>query len=564
METESYQVIARKYRPQQFGEVVGQSHITQTLQNALSLQRVAHAYLFVGPRGTGKTTMARIFAKALNCTAGRPGHPCDACENCAQIREGRALDVIEIDGASNNSVDQVRDLRDSARYLPAQSPFKIYIIDEVHMLSTGAFNALLKTLEEPPPHVKFIFATTDPQKLPATIISRCQRFDLRRISTRDIASHLRLICGKEGVEITDDALAAIARGAEGGLRDAESALDQLIAFRGKKITEEDVLSVFGLISRQRLEDLARALLAGDVPAILSLLDEFDQRGTDLKRVLVELIEWFRHLLAWIHVQNAEALDLPEALAAGLKAAAGATDAGRAMRMIEALLVTEAELRYAMSPRIIMDIGLMRTARAATTVSIDQLIREIAALKSGASLPPTPPAPPTPPVRTPTPSAPSVREEPDVPAPTKHSAAGESAASWPDLAGKISKVYPRLTHLLKDSRLEMGQDEHAVLHVNAAKDSELQGLQDSELLKKIEKLILRDMNARVRLTVRATPSPSSPTRGHHESEQDSMPEKAPATAPPPAKGRNIRKQAQDHPTVQNLMKTFDGVIEDIKE
>jgi DNA polymerase-3 subunit gamma/tau len=230
----SYQVIARKYRPQRFAEVIGQEHVTQTLGNAIASGRIAHAYLFSGPRGTGKTTIARIFAKCLNATDGPTVDFKDDDERCIEITEGRALDVLEIDGASNNGVEQVRELRDTAPYAPASCRFKVYIIDEVHMLSTAAFNALLKTLEEPPAHVKFIFATTEPEKVLPTILSRCQRFDLRRISVAKIVEHLTHIAKQEKVTIEPAALQAIARGADGGMRDAESTLDQLISFCGEK------------------------------------------------------------------------------------------------------------------------------------------------------------------------------------------------------------------------------------------------------------------------------------------------------------------------------------------
>src|SRR2546426_1261152 len=258
----SYQVIARKYRPQRFNDVVGQEHVTQTLANAIKQKRTAHAYLFCGPRGTGKTTIARIFAKCLNCTDGPKVEFDDQDPRCIEIAEGRALDVIEIDGASNRGIEEIRELRDTVKYAPAVSKFKIYIIDEVHMLTKEAFNALLKTLEEPPAHVKFMFATTEPEKVLPTILSRCQRFDLRRIPAGLIAKHLKEIAKKEKVTIENEALTAVARGAEGGLRDAESALDQLIAFCGDKITEKDVLSVFGLVAHEKIAALSDAVIDG--------------------------------------------------------------------------------------------------------------------------------------------------------------------------------------------------------------------------------------------------------------------------------------------------------------
>jgi DNA polymerase III subunit gamma/tau len=377
----SYQVIARKYRPQRFADVVGQEHVTRTLANAIEQTRIAHAYLFCGPRGTGKTTIARIFAKCLNCTGGPKITFDDQDSRCLEIAEGRSLDVLEIDGASNNGVEQVRELRETCKYAPANSKFKIYIIDEVHMLSTAAFNALLKTLEEPPAHVKFMFATTDPEKVLPTILSRCQRFDLRRIPSALIVQHLALIAKQEKVKIDEPALLAIARGADGGMRDAESALDQLISFCGDQIEEPDVLSMFGLAAQGQLLGLTRAVLAGDIPAALTGLNELAQNGKDLGRLLSDFLNHFRNLLIFqVSRGDLNLLEVSEAEVAALKEQSSLANVESLTRILEVLTDAEMRLRDAASRKILLEVTLLKAIEARQAVSLDAVLKQLNQLR----------------------------------------------------------------------------------------------------------------------------------------------------------------------------------------
>ena len=395
----SYQVIARKYRPQRFGDVVGQEHVTQTLSNAIRSGRIAHAYLFCGPRGTGKTTVARIFAKALNCTGGPKADFDDSDPRCREIAEGRSLDVLEIDGASNNGVEQVRELRDTARFAPASSKFKIYIIDEVHMLSTAAFNALLKTLEEPPAHVKFLFATTDPEKVLPTILSRCQRFDLRRIPSALIVKHLASIAAQEGVAIGESALHGIARGADGGMRDAESTLDQLISFCGDRIEEADVLSMFGLAARAQLLALSRAVLANEASSVLRELDELVRNGKDLGRLLNDLLHHFRNLLVFqVTGGDLTLLEVSEAEAIELREQAALAPADAVGRVLEVLTLSEGRMRDATARKIFLEVTLMKAMQARGSVSLDAVLKQLQQLRQEAgadtrTAPSTPPSVP---------------------------------------------------------------------------------------------------------------------------------------------------------------------------
>lgn len=389
----SYQVFARKYRPQTFAEVVGQEPITRTLANAVREGRVAQAYMFVGPRGIGKTSTARILAKALNCEKGPTPEPCGRCGACLEIAEGRCLDVIEIDGASNNGVDNIRDLREAAAYAPARCRFKIYLIDEVHMLSTGAFNALLKTLEEPPPHVKFIFATTEAQKVPPTITSRCQRFDLRRIPAADIAAHLTKIAGLEGVALEPAAAEAIARAAEGGLRDAESMLDQAVAFCGKTVTREGVLEIFGLTPREAVSGLVEAVLARDVARALEVVAAQAEAGKDLNRLAAEVTAYLRDLLVRGAVSDSPRRrhDL--------------------LLLLDHFAETESRMRWAADKKLVLDVAAIKAAHLLGQATLDEVLETLIAAgarpeaapqpQNTASLPaassPSPPAlAPTPP------------------------------------------------------------------------------------------------------------------------------------------------------------------------
>jgi DNA polymerase-3 subunit gamma/tau len=377
----SYQVIARKYRPQRFADVVGQEHVTQTLANAIAQKRIAHAYLFCGPRGTGKTTIARIFAKALNCSGGPKIDFDDSDTRVQEITDGRALDVLEIDGASNNGVEQVRELRETCKYSPANSQFKIYIIDEVHMLSTAAFNALLKTLEEPPAHVKFMFATTDPEKVLPTILSRCQRFDLRRIPSALITKHLAEIAGKEKVTIDAPALHAIARGADGGMRDAESTLDQLISFCGDKIEEADVLSMFGLAAQNQILRLSHAILDGEISTALTQLDELARGGKDLGRLLGDLLNHFRNLLIFqVSKGDLNLLEASEAEVSALKEQASLATTDAFTRVLEVLADAELRLRDAASKKILLEVTLLRAIEARNALSLDAVLKQLNQLR----------------------------------------------------------------------------------------------------------------------------------------------------------------------------------------
>jgi len=367
-----YQVIARRWRPKQFADIVGQEHIVRTLRNAIETNRIAHAYLFVGPRGTGKTSTARVFAKALNAEGGPSVDPPEDTETSKAIMTGNCMDVIEIDGASNNSVDQIRDLRQECQYAPAQCSFKIYIIDEVHMLTPSAFNALLKTLEEPPPHVKFIFATTEAQKLLPTIVSRCQRFEFRPIGEDVLVDRLQRIAEAEKVEVEPAALASIARLASGGMRDAQSIFDQMISFCGEKISEADVLDVYGLVDPERIRQLAGALAAADYPEIVRLVEAFSAEGRDLYRVLLDV----ERLLREVMLQKIEGSSEESTLGTELAAES-------LMRMLDALQNSESVLQKGLSEKVNFEVALLRAVEAGRTRALDQLVRELKGLEESA-------------------------------------------------------------------------------------------------------------------------------------------------------------------------------------
>jgi DNA polymerase-3 subunit gamma/tau len=415
----SYQVFARKYRPQNFDSVIGQEHITQTLKNAIEQNRLAHAYLFVGPRGTGKTSTARILAKALNCVKGPTVHPCGACDVCREIAQGNSLDVLEIDGASNNGVEQVRELRENVRFAPTRGKYKIYIIDEVHMLTSAAFNALLKTLEEPPEHVKFVFATTEPQKVLPTILSRCQRFDLRRIPAHLIAKHLQHIAKEEGFLLDEAAAQAVARGAEGGLRDAESMLDQLVAFCGEKITEQDVLSIFGFTAQQTVSALCGHILDGSSPLALGLVHSQAESGRDLSRLMADLISHLRDLL----VAKADPEGLKEELGgealAGLKSQSEKIPMDRLLELIEQFALAETRMKWAPNKKLHFEIAVIKAIQTLGQTTLTEIIDTLALLRNGGAHPLPSPKP--------QPVTRSTRPQTSAPAPSVQSVPVEQAS-----------------------------------------------------------------------------------------------------------------------------------------
>jgi DNA polymerase III subunit gamma/tau len=388
----NYEVFARKYRPQTFDDLVGQTHVSRTLKNAVAQNRLAHAYLFVGPRGVGKTSTARILAKSLNCVKGPTVTPCGVCDNCREIAGGNSLDVIEIDGASNNSVEDVRQLRENVRYAPAKGRYKIYLVDEVHMLSTPAFNALLKTLEEPPEHVKFIFATTEPQKVLPTILSRCQRFDLHRIPANLIAQHLQFIAKKEKITLQPAAAHAIARGAEGGLRDAESMLDQLVAFCGEKITESDVLNVFGFTSEQTVSDLTGRILRGETPEAIDLLHEQSELGKDMMRLMADLIAYLRDLLVFKAKPDALNEDIDTDVQKSLATHADLISTDRLLELIDQFAAAEGRMKWAPNKKLHFEVAIIKAIQGLGQATLDEVIEKLGELRDAGGRSPRKSAP----------------------------------------------------------------------------------------------------------------------------------------------------------------------------
>ncbi len=456
----SYLVLARKYRPQTFEEVIDQDHVIRTLTNAIASDRVAHAALFAGPRGTGKTTVARILAKAMNCSQGPTATPCNTCRSCRDITAGSAVDVFEIDGASNNSVDQVRELRGNVKYMPAHSAYKIYIIDEVHMLSIPAFNALLKTLEEPPAHIKFLFATTEPNKIPITILSRCQRHDFRRIKLESMTAHMQSICEKENFQISPENLSIIARETGGSMRDALSLLDQVITCADGPVDDKQVMDLLGVIDRQVIFDITSAIFTGNATAVLEILEEIYDRGHDMKRLHSDLLEHLRHLLIVKMGKTVSRLvDLPGHEIEKMQRQVAEVSITAIRQFFDRLFQEEARIRYSMHPKLAMEMAIFRLLEVKPTLPIEVLIEKLDRLRE------------------------EMDHQPPQSTPDDDSAGGESAgptggrlpntsgekidlsSAWEQIQRTIATDHPSLAANLSRCKPTLSTDDHIELEVN---------------------------------------------------------------------------------------------------
>jgi DNA polymerase-3 subunit gamma/tau len=376
----TYIVLARRWRPQQFEDIIGQDHVSTTLANAIETGRIAHSFIFSGPRGVGKTTAARILAKALNCEKGPTKIPCNSCSVCESITKGTSLDVLEIDGASNRGIDEIRNLRENIRFTPSQGKYRIYIIDEVHMLTKEAFNALLKTLEEPPKHAIFIFATTEIHRVPATILSRCQRFDFKRIPTKTIIEQLKKICKKEKISISDDALLQIAKKADGSMRDGQSILDQIISYSGDEISTEEVSSALGIIDQEIFFRFTTIIQSGDLKEILRLCQTIYREGYDLAEFLVGFEEHLRNMLVTKTVGNTELLNVSENFAESYQKECQNFEETDLLRYIQQVGDLQNSLKWATQAQMKFEIGLLKLAKMPTTESIENILQKLDLLK----------------------------------------------------------------------------------------------------------------------------------------------------------------------------------------
>ncbi len=425
----SYLVLARKSRPQRFSEVIGQEPVVRTLQNALTQGRVPHALMFSGVRGTGKTTLARIMAKALNCLQGPAAEPCNECRSCREITEGASVDLQEVDGASNRGIQEIRELKEKIRFMPANARHKIILIDEVHMLTTEAFNALLKTLEEPPAHVYFMFATTEPHKVPVTILSRCQRYELKRLGHRQLADHFGRLAAEEGVKVEPEALEMIAREAEGSVRDGLSLLDQIFSYGGGEISVAEVTEVLGLVSHRLVADLGQALLHGDLETIYRLLDQMAAHGTDVRRFGNDLLRWFRGLLVCLISQKpGDMLDTTDEELQVLQAVAAEQNLAAVSAMFQLLVEGVDQLAVSQQPRLALEMVFLRAAQIRDVAPVSELIARFDQILAGVPLP----------VQSPV-TKPAVVIQPQRPAPEP-----VAAVSMPHQVGAVAAPTPVLS------------------------------------------------------------------------------------------------------------------------
>jgi DNA polymerase III subunit gamma/tau len=519
----SYIVMARKWRPQSFEAVVGQEHIVRTLKNAIHANRISHAYLFTGPRGVGKTTSARLLAKAVNCLSPTAGEPCNHCVRCEEIQGNATTDVIEIDAASNGLVDDARELREKVRYAPVACRYKVIIIDEVHMMSNAAFNALLKTLEEPPAHTVFILATTESHKVPATIISRCQRFDFRRIPENEITERLAVMAAAESVEINEEALHVIARGAEGSLRDAQSLFDQIISFGGNKIQTSDVVTVLGLVDTQIFFDLVESIDKQDATKALRVLDQLVNSGADLRLFMKDWVEYWRQLVIARVVNNSkdDLLHLPSNVADMVESQSKLFPLEELINLSKMAALTDDELRRTQHPRFQLELFLMQLCSANRVVSLEALWRELHAMETRISaLPDIGVQPPgTPPAATVAvaPPAPESVAEKEAPAPPVVQE-GESALvvdaleevgvssyldtvreNWPHIMDVVGQKNRRVQALLRDSTLTAAEE--GLLELTCLSPYHLTGLEKEDARKLIESVLEAELGRRTRMQLK---------------------------------------------------------------
>lgn len=555
-----YEVLARKYRPQNFSELAGQEHVSRTLQNAIDSGRIAHAFLFTGARGVGKTSTARIMAKTLNCERGVTHEPCNVCSQCIEITKGTSTDVFEIDGASNNGVDDVRDLRDNIKYLPSHSRYRIIIIDEVHMLSTSAFNALLKTLEEPPEHVKFIFATTEPHKLPVTILSRCQRFDFKRVTLPKIIARLREIAGKESVTVSDASLALIARKGDGSMRDSLTAFDQVLAFCGNSVSDEDVATLLGTIDRRLLAEISAAVFGGDTQGVLEGIRQVDLVGYNMRQFCQELIEHFRNLLVIRSVKKPEEiLDIAAAELEELQKQSLHVSTLDIQRRLTLLIKAEAEMAYATFPRLIVEMALLKATLLAPLVPIQELIEKIKTLETAAVHTPALPwdtarstAAPVPQHTEPRSTAPSARPQPPAAAPAPQSAGEQSY--WSRFVVFVNGRDRQLGSILEHG--SPLKQENGLIEIGFPAGSYyLTAAQDAEFIADVQALACSLAGESTTVRVKSIESGLTDT-------PPSLAEKKKIDAEQRLK--QLRQEAADNPVIKEAQRVFGCTITDVRE